>query len=33
MDEEIAEIVQQYGWYAANVNDAEPPFLYTIGLM
>lgn len=33
MDEEIAEIVRQYGWYAANVNDADPPFLYTIGLM
>ena len=33
MDEEIAEIVRQHGWYAANVNDADPPFLYTIGLM
>lgn len=33
MDEEIADIVRQHGWYAANVNDAEPPFLYTIGLM
>lgn len=33
MDEEIAEIIRQHGWYAANVNDADPPFLYTIGLM
>lgn len=33
MDEEIAEVVRDYGWYAANVNDAVPPFLYTIGLM
>jgi len=33
MDEEIAEVVRDHGWYAANVNDANPPFLYTIGLM
>jgi Domain of unknown function (DUF4262) len=33
MDDEIAEIVRQYGWYAANVNDHDPPFVYTIGLM
>jgi hypothetical protein len=33
MDEEIAEIVRQYGWYAASINDHKPPFLYTIGLM
>lgn len=33
MEEEIAEIVRKYGWYAANVSDAEPPFLYTIGLL
>lgn len=33
MDEEIAAIVQQHGWYAASVSDANPPFLYTIGLM
>ncbi len=33
MDEEIAETVRKYGWFAANVNDHEPPFLYTIGLM
>lgn len=33
MDDEIAEIVRQYGWYGANVNDHNPPFLYTVGLM
>lgn len=33
MDEEIAKIVRDYGWYAANVSDGKPPFLYTIGLM
>lgn len=33
MDEEIAEVVREYGWYAASVSDARPPFLYTIGLM
>ena len=33
MEEEIAEVVQTHGWYAANVNDHQPPFLYTIGLM
>lgn len=33
MEEEIAEVVRQYGWYAASVNDHDPPFLYTIGLM
>jgi uncharacterized protein DUF4262 len=33
MDDEIAETVRQYGWYAANVSDHKPPFLYTIGLM
>lgn len=33
MDEEIAEIVREHGWYAACVNDHEPPFVYTIGLM
>ena len=30
---EIAEIVRQYGWYAANIHNANPPFLYSIGLM
>ena len=33
MEEEIAEVVRQHGWYAANVSDHRPPFLYTIGLM
>lgn len=33
MDEEIADIVRQYGWFLANVSDHKPPFLYTIGLM
>ena len=33
MDEEIADVVREHGWYAANVSDAESPFVYTIGLM
>jgi hypothetical protein len=33
LHDEIAEIVRQYGWYAANVSDHKPPFVYTIGLM
>src|SRR5947209_6728448 len=33
MEEEIAEVVRQYGWYALSVSDCTPPFLYTIGLM
>ena len=33
MDDEIAEVVREHGWYAANVNEHQPPFLYTIGLM
>src|SRR5437899_389836 len=33
MDDEIAEIVREHGWFGANVYDAEPPFLYSIGLM
>ena len=33
MEERIAEIVQEHGWYAANVGDHQPPFLYSIGLM
>lgn len=33
MDEEIAEIVRQHGWFAAEINDADPPFAYTIGLI
>jgi hypothetical protein len=33
VEEEIAEVVREFGWYAASINDHEPPFLYTIGLM
>jgi hypothetical protein len=33
MDDEIAEVVREHGWYAANISDHRPPFLYTIGLM
>jgi hypothetical protein len=33
VDEEIAEVVREHGWYAASINDHEPPFLYSIGLM
>jgi hypothetical protein len=33
VEEEIAEVVRQYGWYAASSSDHQPPFLYTIGLM
>lgn len=33
MEDKIAEVVNEHGWYAASVSDHEPPFLYTIGLM
>ncbi|MGN6547543.1 MAG: DUF4262 domain-containing protein [Aureliella sp.] len=33
MDDEIAEVVREFGWYCASVSGADPPFLYTIGLM
>lgn len=33
MEEEIAEVVRQHGWYAASISDHQPAFLYTIGLM
>jgi Domain of unknown function (DUF4262) len=33
MDEEIAEVIREHGWFAASISDHEPPFLYTIGLM
>jgi hypothetical protein len=33
VEEEIAEVVRQNGWYAASISDHQPPFLYTIGLM
>lgn len=32
-DEEIIQIVERFGWYAASINDHQPPFIYTIGLM
>ena len=33
MDEEIAEAVRKYGWDAISISDAQPPFLYSVGLM
>lgn len=33
MEEEIAEVVKEHGWYALRISDHDPPFLYTIGLM
>ena len=33
MDDEIAEVVRQHGWFAASIRDHKPPFLYTVGLM
>ena len=33
MEEEIADVVREHGWYAASISDHQPPFLYTIGLM
>lgn len=33
MDEEIAQVIREFGWYCASISDADPPFLYTIGLM
>lgn len=33
MDDEIAEVVREHGWFAASISDHEPPFLYTIGLL
>jgi len=33
MDEEIAEVVREHGWFAADISDHDPPFMYTIGLM
>src|SRR5438445_2063170 len=33
MDNEIAEIVREHGWFAASISDHKPPFTYTIGLM
>jgi hypothetical protein len=33
MDDEIAEVVREHGWFAASISDHKPPFLYTVGLM
>jgi hypothetical protein len=33
LEAEIDEVVKKHGWFAASVEDAEPPFLYTIGLV
>jgi Domain of unknown function (DUF4262) len=33
MEDEIAEVVREHGWYAASIFDHDPPFLYSIGLM
>ena len=33
MENEIAEVVRERGWFSAHVYDADPPFIYTIGLM
>src|SRR5689334_13370265 len=32
-DDEIDRSVVQHGWHAIGVDDHEPPFLYTIGLI
>lgn len=32
-DREIAESVARHGWHAIGVNDVEPPFTYTCGLL
>jgi hypothetical protein len=33
MEDEIAEVVREHGWFAASINDHDPSFLYSIGLM
>lgn len=33
MDDEFADDVRTHGWSAVAINDGEPPFLYTVGLM
>jgi hypothetical protein len=33
MEEEIAEVVREHGWFAASISDHHPPFVYSIGLM
>ncbi len=32
-EKDIDDIVEKHGWFAANIADAEPPFLFSIGLM
>lgn len=33
VEDEIQEIVRQYGWYGVSITDHDPPFLYSVGLM
>jgi hypothetical protein len=33
LEDEIAEVVREHGWFAASISDHDPPFLYSIGLM
>jgi hypothetical protein len=33
MENEIAEVIREHGWFVANVYDGAPRFLCTIGLM
>lgn len=33
IEDEIEKVVHEHGWFAANVFDGDPPFVYTIGLM
>jgi hypothetical protein len=33
MEDEIADVVREHGWFAASVHDHDPPFLDSIGLM
>ena len=29
----IAESVERFGWHCISIDDIDPPFLYSIGLM
>jgi hypothetical protein len=33
VEDEIAEVVREHGWFAASIFDHDAPFLYSIGLM
>ena len=33
MEEEIAQVVREHGWYAVSIAAHKPPFVYTVGLM